>query len=170
MSTAALSRSAIRPEHPLAVRAVRHHRHRAPLLRPFVTAARRTECVEYVVAEVELNDGTIGQGSAAETVAVTGEDAASIAAALGGPLRAAVEGRRGTLRELTRAVAGAAPGASSARAALDVALHDAWARRLDRPLELWMPRRPQLQTNSPVRGLLTTNHHTPLSRGVATTN
>lgn len=134
MSTAALSRSAIRPEHPLAVRAVRHHRHRAPLLRPFVTAARRTECVEYVVAEVELNDGTIGQGSAAETVAVTGEDAASIAAALGGPLRAAVEGRRGTLRELTRAVAGAAPGASSARAALDVALHDAWARRLDRPL------------------------------------
>ena len=37
---------------PLTVVAVRHHRHRAPLRRPFVTAARRTEAVEYVVAEV----------------------------------------------------------------------------------------------------------------------
>lgn len=48
---------------PLSVVAVRWHRHRAPLLRPFVTAARRTESVEYVIAEVELAGGTIGQGS-----------------------------------------------------------------------------------------------------------
>ena len=61
---------------PLTVAAVRCHRHRAPLLRPFVTAARRTDSVDYVVAEVELADGTIGQGSAAETVAVTGRSAA----------------------------------------------------------------------------------------------
>ena len=77
---------------PLTVAAVRCHRHRAPLLRPFVTAARRTGSVEYVVAEVELADGTIGQGSAAETVAVTGESARTIEVALHGPLRAAVEG------------------------------------------------------------------------------
>src|SRR5699024_12458010 len=33
-----------------------------------------------------------------------------------------------SLTELSALVAGAAPGASSARAAADVALHDAWAR------------------------------------------
>ena len=119
---------------PLTVVAVRHHRHRAPLRRPFVTAARRTEAVEYVVAEVELSDGTVGQGSAAETVAVTGESAATISAALAGPLRAALEGASGTLGELAARLAGALDGASSARAALEVALHDAWARSAGAPL------------------------------------
>lgn len=43
-------------------------------------------------------------------------------------------------------------------------------RHHDRPLEPRMPRRPQLRTNHSIRGLLTTTHHTPLSRGVATTS
>jgi len=118
----------------LEVVAVRRHRHRAPLRHPFVTAARRTEAVEYVVAEVELSDGVIGQGSAAETVAVTGEDAGSILAALDGPLRRALAGARGTVEELSARIAAALPGATSAKAALEVALHDAWARAEDRSL------------------------------------
>ncbi|MGP5089712.1 dipeptide epimerase [Brachybacterium tyrofermentans] len=119
---------------PLSVVAVRSHRHRAPLLRPFVTAARRTEAVEYVVAEVELADGTIGQGSAAETVAVTGESADTISVALQGPLRSAIVGVTGTITELSARVAGALDGATSAKAALEVALHDAWAQSLGAPL------------------------------------
>lgn len=119
---------------PLQVVAVRCHRHEARLLRPFVTAARRTEAVEYVVAEVELADGTVGQGSAAETVAVTGESAASIEAALRGPLRETIERATGTIMELSAAVAGALPRATSAKAALEVALHDAWARSAGSPL------------------------------------
>ncbi|MGP5056161.1 dipeptide epimerase [Brachybacterium paraconglomeratum] len=118
----------------LEVAAVRRHLHRAPLRHPFVTAARRTEAVEYVVAEVELAGGAVGQGSAAETVAVTGEDAASILAALDGPLGAALRGARGTIGELSDRVAAAMPGATSAKAALEVALHDAWARAAGRPL------------------------------------
>ena len=118
----------------LEVAAVRRHRHRAPLRHPFVTAARRTEAVEYVVAEVELAGGAVGQGSAAETVAVTGEDAASILAALDGPLGAALRGARGTIGELSARIAGAMPVATSAKAALEVALHDAWARAAGRPL------------------------------------
>ncbi|MGP5414462.1 dipeptide epimerase [Brachybacterium paraconglomeratum] len=118
----------------LEVAAVRRHLHRAPLRHPFVTAARRTEAVEYVVAEVELDDGAVGQGSAAETVAVTGEDAASILAALDGPLGTALRGARGTIGELSDRIAGAIPGATSAKAALEVALHDAWARAAGRPL------------------------------------
>lgn len=119
---------------PLTVVAVRWHRHRAPLLRPFVTAARRTESVEYVVAEVELSSGIIGQGSAAETVAVTGESADTIVAALDGPLRAAVQGATDSVTGLSTHVASALEGATSAKAALEVALHDAWAREAGRPL------------------------------------
>ncbi|WP_152354219.1 dipeptide epimerase [Brachybacterium subflavum] len=114
--------------------AVRHHRHVAPLKRPFVTAARRTESVHYVVAEVELADGTVGQGSAAETVAVTGESAESIAACLAVPLRGALEGARGSLGEVGRRIGDAVPGSTSAKAALDVALHDAAARAARVPL------------------------------------
>lgn len=119
---------------PLHVVAVRSHRHRAPLLRPFVTAARRTEAVEYVVAEVELASGTIGQGSAAETLAVTGESAATITAALDGPLRAALEGVTDSLTGLAARAAGALARATSAKAAVEVALHDAWAKEAGLPL------------------------------------
>src|SRR5699024_3033643 len=119
--------AALDPQHRSGVVAVRAHRHRAGLLRPFVTSARRTEAVEYVVVEVELEGGAVGQGSAAETVAVTGEDAESILTTLTGPLTTALTGARGSLTELSALVAGAAPGASSTRAAADVGLHDAWA-------------------------------------------
>lgn len=122
------------PATPLHVVAVRAHRHRSPLLRPFVTAARRTDSVAFVVAEVELDGGVVGQGSAAETVAVTGESAATIHEALTGPLGAALTGARGTLPELATRIAGALPGATSAKAALDVALHDAAARAAEVPL------------------------------------
>lgn len=65
---------------------------------------------------------------------MTGEDAASILAALDGPLGAALRGERGTIGELSARIAGAMPGATSAKAALEVALHDAWARAAGRPL------------------------------------
>lgn len=118
----------------LTIAGLHVHEHAAPLLRPFVTAARRTESVGYVVAEIELLDGTVGQGSAAETMAVTGESVASIRAAIDGPLRRALVGATGALPELIARIARALPGATSAKSALDVALHDAWARRAGLPL------------------------------------
>ncbi len=118
----------------LEVAAVRTHRHAAPLLRPFVTAARRTEAVEYLAIEVELRAGVIGQGTAADTKPVTGEDLASITAAVTGPITAALTGARGTIAELSALLARSVDGASSARAAVDVALHDAWGKAAGRPL------------------------------------
>lgn len=151
----------------LEVAAVRTHRHAAPLLRPFVTAARRTEAVEYLAVEVELAGGlhprpaqpgpaqsgpahprptqpgpaqegearaVVGQGTAADTKPVTGEDLASITAAVTGPITAALTGARGTIAELSALLARSVDGASSARAAVDVALHDAWGKAAGRPL------------------------------------
>lgn len=123
------------------------HTHRIPLLRPFVTAARRTEAVQFVVAEVLLEtcDGRAvrGQGTAAETVRVTGEDARTITAALAGPIRTAlaevpdgavadgaVVDARVLLAELSERVARALPGATSAKAAAEVAIHDAVGRAI----------------------------------------
>lgn len=122
---------------PMRVRSVRSHCHAAPLLRPFVTAARRTEAVDYVVAEVELEAEGLartGQGSAAETVKVTGESAATIRDAVDGPLRDALEGAEGTIAELSGLVTSALPGATSAKSAVDVALHDAWGKLAGAPL------------------------------------
>ncbi len=121
---------------------VRAHRHRVPLLRPFVTAARRTDSVEYVVAEVVLTgedaDGrsvrVTGQGSAAETAAVTGETAQSIERLLMTALRPALEGRTGDLRTFSRLIAATGTGGTSAKAALEVALHDAWGQAAGIPL------------------------------------
>lgn len=108
--------------------------HACPLLRPFVTAQRRTEAVAYAVCEVELADGTVGQGTAAETVAVTGESAESVVANLSGPLRVAVEGVTGTPDEFAELARGAVEGASSARGALDVAVWDAVGKAEGRPV------------------------------------
>lgn len=49
-----------------------------PLIRPFITAVRRTECVEDVVVMVKMANGSIGYGSAASTPAITGENQTSI--------------------------------------------------------------------------------------------
>ncbi|MEO4038011.1 dipeptide epimerase [Micrococcus sp. 2A] len=125
---------------PVTVASVRAHLHASRLLRPFVTAQRRTEAVAYVAVDVTLAGGpgevagVVGQGSAAETVAVTGESAETILAAVNGPIRAALEGVSGTPDELAALARGVVPGASSARAAVDVAVHDALARALGVPL------------------------------------
>lgn len=104
------------------------------LLRPFVTSRRRTEAVDAVLVEVELTDGTVGQGTAAETIAVTGASAETIIAAVTGPLASALRGAAGGARDLSAAVQAALPGATSAKAATEVALHDAWSRALGLPL------------------------------------
>jgi L-alanine-DL-glutamate epimerase-like enolase superfamily enzyme len=85
-----------------------------------------------VVCEVQVEvDGirAVGQGSAAETVAVTGEDATSIQEAINGPVRTALSaaGADG-LTGFSARIGSALPGATSAKAAVDVALHDAVAR------------------------------------------
>ena len=130
----------VRRDTPVRLRQIRAHAHASRLLRPFVTAQRRTEAVAYVVVDVELDDGARGQGSAAETVAVTGESAETILAAVNGPIAAALTDAEGTpdeLASLARQAADGSAGAShtsSARSAVDVAVHDALARSLGVPL------------------------------------
>lgn len=105
-----------------------------PMRRPFITARRRVDAITGVIVELELDDGTIGRGSAAATVLVTGESTESIIAAVQGPIRDALTARCGSLREHAAAIAESCAANESAKAAVDVALHDSWAQRLAVPL------------------------------------
>ena len=117
-----------------SVAAVRARPYTGPLTRPFITARRRTEAVDGALVEVELSGGATGHGSAAATMAVTGESVESILAAVAGPITQSLAGPATGIRALAGRIAGSCEGNTSAKAAVDVALHDAWARSLGVPL------------------------------------
>jgi L-alanine-DL-glutamate epimerase-like enolase superfamily enzyme len=109
-----------------------------PLHTTFTTALRSTDTTDAVLVEVEDSDGVGGLGVAPVVPVVTGEDEPGIRAALSGPLRDAVLGA-GTddLSDLLARVT-AVPGHASARAGVDVALHDLAARRAGVPLAVFI--------------------------------
>jgi L-Ala-D/L-Glu epimerase len=114
---------------------IRTHQVSVPLRTPFVTALRRVDKADSVLVEVRDEDGRSGWGEGTQTWKITGDAGPAITAALSGPLREAVLGKDpDDLEELTRAVASAVVGNTSAKAALDCALHDLAAQRLGVPL------------------------------------
>jgi L-Ala-D/L-Glu epimerase len=119
-----------------AVSNVRAWPYSAPLVRPFITSRRRVDVVTGVIVEIELADGSVGHGTAAQTVGVTGETVESMLAVLSGPIRGALTepGGGGALRDHAEAIAASCVGNAGAKAAADVALHDAWACSLGLPL------------------------------------
>lgn len=108
---------------------------RIPLRVPFVTALRRVDAVEDVVVLLDTDGDAVGHGSAAPTVAITGDGTASIVAALRDALAPAVIGR--DARDLAGnrdAVRDALPGCPSAKSAMETALHDLAAQARGLPL------------------------------------
>ncbi|APF03594.1 TPA: dipeptide epimerase [Legionella pneumophila] len=106
-----------------------------PLSRPFITAVRRTECVEDVVVLIKTDCGRIGYGSAASTPAITGDSTESIITAIKDALGPHLIGRDiaefNLLLQMTDQAIG---GNSSAKAAIDIALHDLFAQCCGLPL------------------------------------
>ncbi|HAT1923343.1 TPA: dipeptide epimerase [Legionella pneumophila] len=106
-----------------------------PLSRPFITAVRRTECVEDVVVLIKTDCGRIGYGSAASTPAITGDSTESIITAIKDALGPHLIGRDiaefNLLLQMTDQAIG---GNSSAKAAIDIALHDLFAQYCGLPL------------------------------------
>lgn len=105
-----------------------------PLTRPYTVAYETTDSVEIMVARIVSEDGASGLGAASPSPSVTGETfdatrgalAAAAAAVRGADLR----WRGRLLRDLGEELV-ATPAAC---AALDMAVHDLWARSLGRPL------------------------------------
>ncbi|MGN6635563.1 MAG: dipeptide epimerase [Oryzihumus sp.] len=114
---------------------IRVHRVDVPLLRPFVTAVRRTDHVPAVLVEVVDSDGRSGWGEAATSWRVTGESPAGIAAAVHGPVRDAVVGLPVDEPQVWGpAVRGSVVGNAAARSAVDCALWDLAAQEAGEPL------------------------------------
>lgn len=118
---------------------VQTHALTLPLHTTFVTALRRTSEVQTLVVQVIAEDGTSGFGEAPQVWQVTGDSVAGARACIEGPLAARVLGRDSddTVR-LLRDVRGAVAGNTSAKAAVDVAVHDLLARLHGMPLVRWL--------------------------------
>jgi L-alanine-DL-glutamate epimerase-like enolase superfamily enzyme len=96
---------------------------------PFVTALRTVTEVVAVDALVTTDDGLTGVGEAVATPVITGDLHGGIIAALEGPLRQAVVGLDlDDFEDLLRRVQRSVVGNTSAKAALDIALHDLRSR------------------------------------------
>jgi L-alanine-DL-glutamate epimerase-like enolase superfamily enzyme len=106
-----------------------------PLIRPFITAVRRTDSVNDVVVKIKASNGAIGYGSAASTPAITGDTTESIIKAIQAALGPPLIGRHITeLNQLLQINAEALVGNTSAKAAIDMALHDLLAHYCGVPL------------------------------------
>lgn len=106
-----------------------------PLIRPFITAVRRTEYVEDVVVIIKTDKGNLGYGSAASTPAITGDSTESIISAIKSILGPQLIGRSiSELNLLLQMNQQAIPGNTSAKAAIDIALHDLFAQSCGLPL------------------------------------
>ncbi len=104
-----------------------------PLKRPYRIAGQSTDAVCMAFVRVEAANGVSGFGSATPEPEITGETFATCLAAL--EHGSSLAGRDiGEVHELVRSLDALTPAAPGARAALDMALHDLWARLAGRPL------------------------------------
>ena len=106
-----------------------------PLKVPFITALRRVDTAEDLVIKVHTDDGAIGWGSAPATVVITGDSHASVAAAIKEVMAPQLIGldiddREEILARISRSMAHN----TSAKAALDIAVHDLFCQHYGLPL------------------------------------
>lgn len=107
---------------------------RIPLVRPFITALRRTEHVEDIVVVITTDNGLVGYGAAASTPVITGDSQESIVGAIqiiGGKL---IGRNISDFEEILLLIQNCVVNNSSAKAALDIAIHDLIAKKMQVPL------------------------------------
>ncbi|WP_085522510.1 dipeptide epimerase [Tuberibacillus sp. Marseille-P3662] len=105
------------------------------LNQPFKTALRTATAIETVEVVLHLDTGHIGLGSAVSTWKITGESLSSIQAAITGPIYETIKNR--SILDLERLLVDvdrSCVANSSAKAAVDIALHDLYCHVFDLPL------------------------------------
>ncbi|MCW0459424.1 dipeptide epimerase [Xanthomonas sacchari] len=122
---------------------------RVPLKTPFKTALRTVQAIEDVVVMVHTDDGRIGHGSAPATPPITGDTHGAIIAAIERCLAPRLIGEDiADLQRLRGLIQGALEHNSSAKAAMEIAVHDLWAQLHGAPLyQLLGGGTPQLTTD-----------------------
>ncbi|MTW87903.1 dipeptide epimerase [Virgibacillus dakarensis] len=106
-----------------------------PLRTPFKTALRTATEIESIEVTIQLENGITGKGAAAPTWVITGDSTESIQAALLGPIKEALAGKDiYHFQLLLDAIQRCCIGNTSAKAAADIALYDAYSKLLHVPL------------------------------------
>lgn len=105
------------------------------LKEPFITAIRRVEEIETLTVVLETDEGIEGIGAASPTVQITGDTLESMKGAILGPIKEKIINQPlESLEYLTTAVRDACVGNTSAKAAVDIALYDLFAKKANMSL------------------------------------
>ena len=106
-----------------------------PLARPFKTALRTVERVEDIVVRITAENGMVGYGEAPPTAVITGDTKGSVLCAIREHIAPALTGMDIlALEEVMERLHHAIKGNTSAKAAVDMALYDLWAKSQGKPL------------------------------------
>ena len=133
----------------MKIKAIHIGRISIPLKRPFITALRRVDSAEDVVVRLETDSGEIGFGNAPPTAVITGDSQDSVVAAIRDTLGPRLIGLDvENIEAIHTVLATGMLHNHSAKAALDIAAHDLYARRFGMPLyQLFGGYRSQLETD-----------------------
>ncbi|GAA0609870.1 dipeptide epimerase [Virgibacillus siamensis] len=106
-----------------------------PLEKPFKTALRTVTEIDVIDVMIQLENGDVGRGSASSTWQITGESLASIQVAIDGPIKKVLMNRDiEELENILMKMDGCCVANTSAKAAVDIALHDVYCKRFNLPL------------------------------------
>ncbi|SEU10142.1 L-alanine-DL-glutamate epimerase [Salinibacillus kushneri] len=109
------------------------------LKRPFITALRRVTKIDVMDVYIELKNGMKGLGSAASTLQITGESMEGIQAIIHQAIKPQIVHK--DIRQLGKLITHmekSCVGNSSAKAAVEIALHDAYCQYLDISLNSYL--------------------------------
>lgn len=102
---------------------------------PFKTALRVAHEIDNIEVSIHTDSGLVGIGATVPTWVITGDSKEGIIAAIEGPIQAALLGEDASnLNILLAKMHRACINNMSAKAAVDIALHDLFAKQLEQPL------------------------------------
>lgn len=106
-----------------------------PLITPFTTSLRTVDAIEDVIVCIETVEGVVGYGEAPPTAVITGDTIGSIRTAIHDFIAPALCGMDiEDLDEVLHRLGSCIQKNTSAKAAVDMAIYDLYAKSLNRPL------------------------------------
>ena len=107
----------------------------APLITPFKTALRTVHSIQNIAVYVHTDDGQMGVGEAAPTAVITGETRGSITYAIEEYIKPAIKGMAiEDIAQIMERLNQCIYQNTSAKAAVDMAIYDLYAKRYNAPL------------------------------------
>lgn len=107
----------------------------APLVRPFKTALRSVDKIDNILVRIETKNGLVGYGEAPPTAVITGDTKGAIISAIKDQIKPAILGMSiENIEELMIKLNNSCVHNTSAKAAIDMAIYDAFAKSMGKAL------------------------------------